>query len=107
MKDVGTIINDVYAGDSSEYFNDVSTKCYDMLRNMRRTKYFTDVKFIINEYADFIRFLMKHCEYVESANDKLSYNVRYLTDKLACRENELKLVKNERNTLSQHSEKVF
>lgn len=40
MKDVGTIINDVYAGDSSEYFNDVSTKCYDMLRNMRRTKYF-------------------------------------------------------------------
>ena len=93
------IIREEYDDDATKYYDELSMRARDMLRNLHSSVDYRDVCFIRNKYEEFIDYLMDYYDDVTTANDKIYTHIKELTTTLECRERELKQVKHERNVL--------
>ena len=93
------IIREEYDDDATKYYDELSMRACDMLRNLHSSVDYRDVCFIRNKYEEFIDYLMDYYDTVSEGDDIISDLIRELTNKLVCREHELEQVKHERNVL--------
>lgn len=93
------IIREEYDDDASKYYDELSMKACDMLRNLHSSVDYRDVCFIRNKYEEFIDYLMDYYDTAAKSDGIISELIRELTNKLVCREHELEQVKHERNVL--------
>lgn len=93
------IIREEYDDDATKYYDELSMRACDMLRNLHSSADYRDVCFIRNKYEEFIDYLMDYYDNATQADDITADIFRELTNRLVCRERELELVKHERNVL--------
>ena len=93
------IIREEYDDDATKYYDELSMRACNMLRNLHSSADYRDVCFIRNKYEEFIDYLMDYYDNVSEGDDIIADLFRELTNDLICRERELELVKHERNVL--------
>ena len=93
------IIREEYDDDATKYYDELSMRACDMLRNLHSSADYRDVCFIRNKYEEFIDYLTDYYDNVTEAGDNMSDLFRELTNELVSRELELELVKHEKYVL--------
>ena len=94
------VINEEYDGDETEYYKDLTLESCRVLLNLRKSKYFRDANSLFNKHQTFVEYLLTCLNDERRDRYKLQQYVDELRTILASREHELKLVKHERNVLS-------
>ena len=66
------IIREEYDDDATKYYDELSMRACDMLRNLHSSADYRDVCFIRNKYEEFIDYLMDYYDNVTEAGDNMS-----------------------------------